>query len=139
MDIIAKYVENRTFITRGDSNHWVPVDTSAGTDAASTPMEMVLMALATCSGLDVVHVLEKRRVQLDDLEVQVSGERAEDHPRVYTDIHTKYVFTSPDLKEKDAQRAIDLSHDTYCSVSKMLESTAEITSEFEIHRPEDSG
>jgi len=134
MDIQAKYVENRTFLARGDSNHWVPVDTSGGTDAASTPMEMVLFGLATCSGLDVVSILEKRRVQLDDMEIHANAERADEHPRVYTKIHLKYSFTSPDLTEKDADRAISLSQDKYCSVSKMLESTADITYEFEIKR-----
>ena len=137
--ITAQYVNDRTFIAKGESNHWVAFDTSekaGGGNAATSPMEMVLMALATCSGLDVVVILEKRRVQLDDMRIEVSGERAETHPKVYTNIHTKYIFTSPDLTEKDAKKAIHLSHDKYCSVSKMLESTAEITSEFEIIRPE---
>jgi putative redox protein len=139
MKITAKHVENRTFVTKGDSNHWIPIDTkeaAGGDNAASSPMELVLMGLATCSGLDVVVILEKRRVQVDDFEIQVTAERAEKHPKVYTKIHLKYIFTSPDLKEKDAEKAIHLSHDKYCSVSAMLDKTAEITSEVEIKRPE---
>ena len=139
MEITAKHVENRTFVTKGDSNHWIPIDTkeaAGGGNAASSPMELVLMGLVTCSGLDVVVILEKRRVQLDDFEIKASAERAEKHPRVYTKIHLKYIFTSPDLKEKDAEKAIHLSHDKYCSVSAMLDKTAEITSEIEIKRPE---
>ena len=139
MEITAKHVENRTFVTKGYSNHWIPIDTkeaAGGGNAASSPMELVLMGLATCSGLDVVVILEKRRVQLDDFEIKVSAERAEKHPKVYTKIHLKYIFTSPDLKEKDAEKAIHLSHDKYCSVSAMLDKTAEITSEVEIQRPE---
>lgn len=139
MEITAKHVDNRTFVTKGDSNHWIPIDTkeaAGGGNAASSPMELVLMGLATCSALDVVVILEKRRVQLDDFEIKVTAERAEKHPRVYTKIHLKYLFTSPDLKEKDADKAIHLSHDKYCSVSAMLDKTAEITSEVEIKRPE---
>ncbi|MBD3276130.1 MAG: osmotically inducible protein OsmC [Candidatus Marinimicrobia bacterium] len=139
MEISAKHVENRTFVTKGDSNHWIPIDTkeaAGGGNAASSPMELVLMGLATCSGLDVVVILEKRRVQLDDFEIRVNAERAEKHPKVYTKIHLTYIFTSPDLKEKDAEKAIHLSHDKYCSVSAMLDKTAEITSEVEIKRPE---
>ncbi|MCF7804284.1 MAG: OsmC family protein [Candidatus Marinimicrobia bacterium] len=138
--VTAQYVKNRTFIAKGKSNHWVAFDTgeqAGGGDAASAPMEAVLMALATCSGLDVIVILEKRRVQLEDLRIEVTGERADTHPKVFTNIHTKYIFTSPDLKEKDAEKAINLSHDKYCSVSAMLESTAEITSEYEIVRPDE--
>lgn len=139
MKITAKHFEQRTFLVRGESNHWVPVDTrekAGGTNAASSPMELVLMGLATCTGLDVVVILEKRRVELRDFEVQVTVERAESHPRVYTAIHLNYIFTSPDLTEKDAEKAIKLSKDKYCSVSAMLEKTANITADFEIRRPE---
>ncbi len=139
MDITAKFVGQRTFLARGDSKHWVPIDTRekvGGSDSASSPMELVLMGLASCTGLDVVAILEKRRVNLRGYEIQVSAERAEDHPRVYTNIHLKYIFTSPDLKEKDAERAIHLSDTKYCSVTAMLEKTAEITTEYEIIRPE---
>lgn len=138
--ITAQYVKDRTFIAKGESNHWVAFDTgeqAGGGNAATAPMEMVLMALATCSGLDVAVILEKRRVQLDDFRIEVTGKRAETHPKVYTDIHVKYYFASPDLTEKDAKKAVDLSQDKYCSVSAMLKSTAEITSEFEIIRPDD--
>jgi len=139
MHITAKFIEQRTFLARGDSNHWVPIDTrekAGGSDAASSPMELVLMGLASCTGLDVRVILEKRRVQLNDFTVEVDAERAEEHPKVYTKIHLKYTFTSPDLTEKDAEKAISLSENKYCSVSAMLEKTAEITTEYEIIRPE---
>ncbi|HKJ67854.1 MAG TPA: OsmC family protein [bacterium] len=139
MEITAKFVGQRTFLARGDSRHWVAIDTReqvGGSNSASSPMELVLMGLASCTGLDVVAILEKRRVTLTDYEIRVSAERAEDHPRVYTDIHLKFIFTSQDLTDKDAERAIHLSETKYCSVTAMLEKTAEITTEFEILRPE---
>jgi len=139
MDIIAKHLEQRTFLVKGESNHWVPVDTreqAGGSNAASSPMEMVLMGLASCTGLDVVVILEKRRVTLQHFELQVSAQRAESHPKVFTDIHLRYIFTSPDLTEKDAEKAIKLSKDKYCSVSAMLGKTANITADFEIRRPD---
>jgi len=138
MEAVAKFVEGRTFLAKGGSNHWVTVDTAkekGGGGAGTSPMEMVLMGLASCTGLDVVVILEKRRVQLDNFDIQVSAERAETHPKVYTKIHLNYRFTSPDLTEKDAERAIQLSQDKYCSVSKMLDKTAEISYEYEITRP----
>jgi len=139
MEIQAKFAGKRTFLAKGESNHWVTFDTresSGGSGAASSPMEMVLMAMASCSGLDVVSILEKRRVTLQNFEMTVQGERAESHPRVYTKIHMIYDITSPDVSEKEVDRAIRLSHDTYCSVSKMLEHTADITFEYNITRPE---
>ncbi len=138
MEIEAKFVEGRTFLARGDSNHWVPIDTgekSGGSDGATTPMELVLTGLASCTGLDVVVILEKRRVNIQDFRIKVTAERADSHPRVYTDIHLDYLFESPDLTEKDAEKAISLSKDKYCSVSAMLGKTATITTSFKIVRP----
>ena len=138
MEVEAKFIEGRTFLTKGESNHWVALDTAkekGGGGAVSTPMEMVLMGLASCTGLDVVVILEKRRVKLDDFNIKISAERAESHPRVYTKIHLSYQFTSSDLTGKDAERAIQLSQDKYCSVSKMLDKTAEITYDYEVRRP----
>ncbi len=138
MEIVAKYIEGRTFLAKGESNHWVSLDTAkekGGGGAGTSPMEMVLVALASCTGLDVVSILEKRRVTLQDFDIRVSAERAETHPKVYTKIHLNYRFISPDLKEKEAERAIQLSEDKYCSVSKMLEKTAEISYDYEIIRP----
>ncbi|MBT4292531.1 OsmC family protein, partial [bacterium] len=95
---------------------------------APTPMEAVLHALAACAMVDVVSILEKMRLSMESLEVEVSAERADDHPKVFTKIHLKFVVTG-DLTENKVQRAIELSTEKYCSISAMLSSTAEITHE----------
>lgn len=99
------------------------------------PMQMVLAALAGCSGVDVVNILEKKRVDFSDMQIKVSGKRADTHPKVYTDIQVCYYIWGEDIKEKDVQQAIELSEEKYCSVSAMLKSTATIHSTYKILAP----
>ena len=96
------------------------------------PMQMLLASLAGCSGVDVVLILEKKRVKLSDFQIEISAERAETYPKVYTDIHLTYSFWGENIKKKDVEQAIELSENKYCSVSAMLKSTAKITSEYKI-------
>jgi len=95
------------------------------------PMQAVLMAAAGCSTIDIVMILEKMKQPLKNIEVDVDGTRRDEIPRTYTAIHFHYKLTG-DLDKKKVQRAIDLSLGKYCSVSKMLEKSAKITSSFEI-------
>lgn len=99
------------------------------------PMQMVLVSLAGCSGADVVNILKKKRVNFSDLQIKVTGKRADTHPKVYTDIHVTYFIWGEDIKEKDVAQAIELSEEKYCSVSAMLKSTAAIHSEYKILAP----
>ena len=99
------------------------------------PMQMILASLAGCSGVDIVNILKKKRVNFSDLQIKVSGQRADTHPKVYTDIHVTYYVWGEDIKEKDVKQAIELSEDKYCSVSAMLKSTAKIESDFQILAP----
>ncbi|MBI4279661.1 MAG: OsmC family protein [Armatimonadetes bacterium] len=86
---------------------------------AATPMEVTAQALAACTGMDVVFILKKMRVPLEDLEVLVHAERAPDPPRAFTRIVLEYIFTG-DLTAEQAERAVALSQETYCSVGAML-------------------
>ena len=99
------------------------------------PMQMVLVALASCSGIDVVLILNKKRVNFTDLQIKVSGKRADTHPMVYTDIDITYYIWGEQIKEKDVEQTIKLSEEKYCSVSAMLKSTAIIHSEYKILAP----
>ena len=96
------------------------------------PMQMVLVSLAGCSGVDIVNILQKKRVNFSDLQIKVSGKRADKHPKVYTDIHITYLIWGEGIKEKDVEQAIKLSEDKYCSVTAMLKSTAKIHSDYQI-------
>ncbi len=100
-----------------------------GTSAGPTPMQTVLLALAGCTGMDVVAILKKMRVPLEGLAIEVSAERAADHPRVFTRIHLRYLVRGAGVREEDVRKAIDLSQEKYCSVSAMLRATATITCE----------
>jgi putative redox protein len=103
-----------------------------GENKAPRPMQLLLMAHASCSAIDVVHLLKKMRQPLTDIRVVADGERATDEvPAVFKKIHLHYIL-SGQLDEKSAEKAIRLSTDKYCSVGAMLSKTAEITWTFEI-------
>lgn len=96
------------------------------------PMELLLIGLAGCTGMDVVSILQKKRQSFTGLQVQVTAERAEEHPRVYTQIHLEYVVTGEGVDPKAVERAIELSDTKYCSASAMLRQAAEITTSYRI-------
>lgn len=108
----------------------VPVEKGGG-DTAATPLELLLLGLIGCTGVDVVSILERMKQPLEGLEVAATFERAEEHPRVYTSIHLIYTLKG-DLDEARVKRAIVLSETKYCSASAMLGKTAAITHEFHI-------
>ena len=89
--------------------------------------ELLLVALATCSSYDVVSILEKRKVDLQQLEVQVSGEQAADPPWPYEKIHLKYILSGEGVTQDMAEKAIQLSESKYCSVAATVRGVAEIT------------
>lgn len=128
------HVKAFSFIAKANSNHWVAVESAhQETPAAATgPMELVLIALGGCTGADVIGIMEKKRAALTRFEINVSGERAETHPKVYTKIHIEYIFEGRKLRQNDIEQAIELSRTKYCSVSAMLSKTAEITHSYKI-------
>lgn len=98
-----------------------------------TPMELVLVGLAGCLGMDVIDILRKKRQAVTALAVQVQGDRAPDHPRKYTAIRIKCVVTGQQVEPEAVRRAIELSETKYCSVAATLRGVAAITTDFEIH------
>jgi len=104
---------------------------SGGGDTAATPMELVLLGLIGCTGLDVSSILRKMKEPLEGLEVVADFERAEAHPKIYTKIHLTYRIKGA-VQEKKVKQAIQLSEGTYCSVSAMLKSTVDITNTYEL-------
>ena len=91
-----------------------------------------LWHLSGCTGSDVVSILQKKRVNLTDFEINITAQQTEQHPKVFTDIDLEYVFYGKDLKEKDVERAIDLSTNTYCGVSAMLKKAINIKHSYRI-------
>jgi putative redox protein len=137
MHITVQQAHDATFVARGDSNHWVVLDSIkkfGGAEAGTKPMEMVLMSLGGCTGMDVLSLLKKMRVDIDDFRIEISAERADEHPKVYTKIHIKYIFKGDDIGEDKVKKAVNLSQDKYCAVSAMLGKTAEITHDIKIKK-----
>jgi putative redox protein len=135
MKAMIKRLDGLSLAGKGDSNHWLNIDASkdvGGEDAASRPLELVLLGLGGCTSLDVLSILKKKRIHLDDYECFVEAERAEEHPKVFTKILIKFVFYGEHIPKEAVERAIELSEKTYCSVTAMLRKSAEITIEYEI-------
>jgi putative redox protein len=105
---------------------------SSSENPSLTPMELLLMALAGCTGMDTADILRKKRQEVDSMEIRVRGTRTEDHPRVYTGIELEYVVTGTNLSEAAVARSIDLSINKYCSVGAMLAPSVPIKTSFRI-------
>jgi putative redox protein len=98
-----------------------------GHGTGPSPMETFLLALGACTGMDVVSILQKMRAPLEGLDIRMTAERAEEHPRVFTRVALEYTFTGAGLRPDQVSRAIELSQTTYCSISAMLRQVAELT------------
>jgi len=118
------------FKVKNDRGYVVDLDKRAsqgGDDLGASPMEMLLMGVAGCSGIDLIGILQKQRQEIETYHMEVSGERTEiDEAKPFTGIHVT-VFVTGNVKPKKALKAAELSFDKYCSVSKTLEPTATIT------------
>lgn len=100
-----------------------------GTAGGPSPMETLLLALAGCTGMDVIPILRKMRAPVDRFTIEVTAERAGTHPRVLTAIHLRYIAAGTGLRLEQVEKAVALSQDKYCSVSAMLRKAAPVTYE----------
>ena len=135
MTVKVQWQGGKAFEATSSSGHQVMMDASkevGGADRGSRPMELLLMGLGGCSGIDVMMMLEKSKQDVKDCQMEITAERADAIPAVYTKIHLHFTVTGTGLNEKKVKRAVELSADKYCSVSKMLEKSAEMTHSYEI-------
>jgi putative redox protein len=133
--VYLKQIKGLTFAAKADSNHWITMDGPeklGGHNAGVRPKELVLIGLAGCTASDVVSILQKKRVNLTDFEINITAQQTETHPKVYTHIDLEYVFYGTDIKAKDVERAIELSTETYCGVSAMLKKAMTINHTYRI-------
>ncbi|QEG24911.1 OsmC family protein [Mariniblastus fucicola] len=131
----VKWLDHMSFVGESGSGHSVVMDGSpdhGGRDLGVRPMEMVLLGLGGCSAFDVISILKKSRQNVDDCEVHLEAERADDVPAVFTKIKLTYVVTGKDLSQTQVDRAVSLSMDKYCSVTKMLEGSVDISYETQL-------
>jgi putative redox protein len=125
MRAIATWKQDQQYDAESHSGHHVTVDADAAHAGGPSPMELVLMALCSCTAVDVVSILQKKREPFTSLTVSAVAEQSPAPPRVFTHIHLTYHLGGK-VSPKAAEDAVALSKNKYCSVSKMLEKAAAI-------------
>jgi putative redox protein len=136
----VRWISGKQFIGVDSTKHSVVLSTP-DEGVGIKPSDLLLIAVASCTAVDVVEILSKKRMPLDHLEISCSGEQDQDPPWTFRKIHLRYIAGGKNLTEKAMAQAIQLSEEKYCSVSATLRATAEITTEFEIleAEPEPAG
>lgn len=135
MDVRIKWLDHMSFVGESSSGHSVVMDGSpehGGRNLGPRPMEMILLGLGGCTSFDIVTILKKSRVDIEDCIVEISAQRADEIPAVFTKIHVHYIVKGAGLQDKHVKRAVELTSEKYCSVSMMLKSSVEISYDYEI-------
>ena len=135
MQATIKWVDGMMFVGESGSGHAVIIDgppDHGGRNIGMRPMEMILLAVGSCSSFDVMQILLKGRNQVTDCVAEVSGERVDAIPAVFSKIHLHFKVSGKGLKTEVVERAIKLSAEKYCSASIMLSKAVEITHNFEV-------
>ena len=130
MTVQSRLAAGMRFEVEAGSGHHVTLDAaehSGGHNEGFIPMEMLLVGLAGCTGMDVISILRKKRLQVTGYEVHVTGVRAEDHPMVFVEITVEHIITGYHLQPEAVERAIQLSKERYCGAGAMLEKVAHLT------------
>jgi putative redox protein len=126
------FAGNDFFVGVSPSGHAQAIETDSARSSAATPMELLLIALGSCTGVDVITILKKKRQQVTDYRIEVSGERREEYPRSYTRLYVKHIVRGRGVSEAALASAIELSDTKYCSVAATLRGSAEIVTSYEI-------
>jgi putative redox protein len=132
---VVKHIKGVTFLGKADSNHWITMDGPeefGGSNAGTRPKELLLIALGGCTGSDIATILKKKKIKVDEFEMNIAADVQETHPQVYTKIHLEYVFYGNEIPKEAVERAIELSQKTYCSVTAMLQKAVDITHSYRI-------
>ncbi|MCE1252364.1 MAG: OsmC family protein [Anaerolineae bacterium] len=130
----VQWIGGQRFVGTDSTHHSVVLSTPSE-GVGMKPSEMLLVALASCTAVDVVDIMAKKRQPLDSLRIEVSAEQDNDPPWTFRKIHLKYFLSGKDLRETAASQAIALSEEKYCSVAATLRGVAEISTSFEIVEP----
>ncbi len=136
MQARIKWVDNAMFVGESGSGHAVVIDGPAeggGRNLGVRPMELLLMGVGSCSAYDVIHILKKGRQPVTDCVVELTAERADQIPQVFTKIHMNFIIYGHDkLTDAQVKRAVQLSAEKYCSASIMLSHSVEITHNYQV-------
>ena len=135
MTVQAEWGSGYRFDVKTGSGHLVALDAGehlGGLNSAPSPMELLLVGLAGCAGINVLMILNKRKQEVRGYEVRIRGEQASKHPQVFTWIEIEHIFSGQNLQPEIVQRAIDLTEERYCGASAMFGETAVLTHTFRI-------
>jgi putative redox protein len=133
-EITASWKDEMAFVGQNAAGGSVQMGTLGGKPGIG-PMQLLLVAVAGCTGEDIVSILKKKHLKPTDMQVRVRGKRAADYPMVWTDIHITYLIWGGNIPPGDVEQAIRLSEEKYCSVGLMLGKVARITSEYHLLEP----
>ena len=133
------YAGNDLWVGISPSGHALPLDTDHERGSAATPVELLLIALGSCTAVDVINIMRKKREQVTDYRVEVKGFRRDEHPRKFTRIELRPILRGRNISERALAQAIELSETKYCSVSATLQPQVEIISTYEIIEDEKDG
>ena len=136
-EISASWKDEMSFIAQNAAGGTVQMGTIDGKPGVG-PMQLLLVAVAGCTGMDIVSILQKKKIDLQDMKINVRGLRAKDYPMIWEEIHLDYLLWGTQITPKEVERAIHLSETKYCSVGIMLGKSAKITSEYHIYQPGDA-
>lgn len=120
------------FVGYTPSENAVTIDTNHIRHSAPSPMELLLLALGSCTGVDVISILRKQRQNVTDYRIEVRGQRRHDHPRSFKRMEVHHIVTGRNISGQSLAKAIQLSEQKYCSVAATFRPTAEIVSSYEI-------
>ena len=131
----VKLIEGMKFSASADSGHEVMMDGPSehgGTDSAARPMELLLMGLGGCTAMDAISILRKKKQNVTGLEINLTGNRADEHPMRFEDVELEFVVKGNRVDEKAAKRAIELSMEKYCSVKFTIEKETNVTYTYKV-------
>ena len=126
------FAGNDLFVGLTPSGHAQAIEMDSHRNSAASPLELLLLAVGSCTGVDVISILKKQRQRVTDYRIEVSGERRADFPRSFTRFDIKHIVTGHQLSEPAVARAIELSEKKYCSVAATVRGNAEIVTSYEI-------
>ena len=129
---VIRLTDQDLFAGTTPSGHTLLIDTDRERNSVPSPVELLLIALGSCTGVDVVSILQKKREEVLDYSVEIRSWRRDEHPRAFTRMEVHHIVTGRNISPRSVTQAIELSEQKYCSVAATLRPTVEIVSSFEI-------
>ncbi len=133
MKLTLKYHEDKVYETINETGNSIKIDMKDPEDKEfQSPTQLLLSGVAACAAVDIVSMIKKKRKEFIDLQAEIEGMRRDEHPRKFTDIHIKYILTSPDTSKEELEKVIDLAVEKYCSVAASLDGGMKLTHSGEV-------